>query len=94
PVTARARVSGEYPSDWMNESLKPARSIAEFAAAGIEAQQPFAADALATAMKLEGTQGAEYWLGLHNFYVITRYNHSAMYAMSVYQLSQELESRR
>jgi membrane-bound lytic murein transglycosylase B len=45
---------------------------------------------MATAMKFELEDGYEYWLGMHNFYVITRYNHSAMYAMSVYQLSQRL----
>ena len=44
-------------------------------------------------MEFEGSEGLEYWLGLHNFYVITRYNHSAMYAMSVYQLSQAIREQ-
>jgi len=36
----------------------------------------------------------EHWTGLHNFYVITRYNHSIHYAMAVYQLSQKIRSLR
>ena len=51
----------------------------------------YADDVMATLVTLEGDDGTEYWLGLENFYVITRYNHSALYAMAVYQLSQELE---
>jgi membrane-bound lytic murein transglycosylase B len=73
--------------------LKPQRTVAEFAAAGIVARQEVDPEALATAMKFELEDGYEYWLGLHNFYVITRYNHSAMYAMSVYQLSQRLAAQ-
>ena len=69
------------------------RTVAEFAAAGIVARQQLDPEALATAMKFELEEGYEYWLGLHNFYVITRYNHSAMYAMSVYQLSQRLAAQ-
>lgn len=43
-----------------------------------------------TLLSLEGAQGAEYWIGYKNFWVITRYNRSPMYAMSVFQLSQEI----
>ena len=44
-------------------------------------------------MKLDGDDGDEYWVGLHNFYVITRYNHSAMYAMAAHQLSQMVAAK-
>jgi len=33
----------------------------------------------------------ELWYGAHNFYVITRYNHSSYYAMAVYQLAEKLK---
>ncbi len=75
------------------DDLEPTRTVAQFAAEGVVAKMELDPNALATAMKFELKNGYEYWLGLHNFYVITRYNHSAMYAMSVYQLSQRLAER-
>jgi len=71
-----------------NVSLKPNVTVADLekfgisvAASGKEPLSP---------MKFSGKQGAEYWLGFNNFYVITRYNHSKLYAMAVFQLSEKL----
>ncbi|WP_279243360.1 lytic murein transglycosylase B [Candidatus Litorirhabdus singularis] len=89
-VTMAATVSQNYQPELANDGLKPKLTVADFAAAGYTPAGAVPADAMATAMEFEGSEGLEHWLGLHNFYVITRYNHSAMYAMSVYQLSQEL----
>jgi membrane-bound lytic murein transglycosylase B len=44
-------------------------------------------------LEFEQPAGNDYWLGLHNFYVITRYNHSNLYAMAVYQLSEAIKQR-
>lgn len=91
-VVVPARASGDLPDSWMNAGLKPERSVGEYIAAGLEPTRDVPDDALATGLALEGDEGVEYWMGLHNFYVITRYNHSAMYALSVYQLSQRLQA--
>ncbi len=66
-------------------------TLDELAGMGLE----FDADGLdgdtrATLVRLEQEDGHDYWIGLNNFYVITRYNRSPLYAMAVHQLSQAI----
>lgn len=42
-------------------------------------------------IKLNKKRYDELWYGAKNFYVITRYNHSAYYAMSIHQLAQKIK---
>ena len=90
-VVAAADFKGE--ASVFEGGLKPKKTIAELSRLGVTPRDSVTTSAKATPIKFEGKAGDEYWLGLHNFYVITRYNHSAMYAMAVYQLSQDLRAR-
>ncbi len=90
PVVSPAQAADGVAVEVFDGKLKPARSVAELAEAGVSSDESLDPAALATAMRFEVEDGYEHWLGLHNLYVITRYNHSSMYAMSVYQLSQRI----
>ena len=86
-VTQRVKVSGSDYKDAVNDRLKPKWKASELKALGVTPTKPIEDGASATLIKLIGDNGAEFWMGHHNFYVITRYNHSRLYAMAVYQLS-------
>ncbi len=90
-IAVPASVSGDI-SSLLDGNLKPTHTIAELRAAGVTTEQPLADDLKASVIKLDGVDGTEYWLGLQNFYVITRYNRSPLYAMAVTQLSQALRA--
>ncbi|MEO0443656.1 MAG: lytic murein transglycosylase B [Pseudomonadota bacterium] len=90
PVVLRGRLQRSYNKDIINQSLKPKLTVAEVAKHGYLPVRSVDETLPATVMRLEGNWGAEFWIGLHNFYVITRYNHSRLYAMAVWQLSQEI----
>lgn len=76
----------------ITDSPKPKHSYKTMKTAGIYPKRK--GNGKYTLLKLQAEGGAEYWIGHHNFYVITRYNHSNLYAMAVYQLSQEIQSRK
>lgn len=90
-VTQPIKVSGNAYQDLVNVSRKPKHSVKDLTDAGVQLSQPIAEDAPASLIKLEGKEGDEFWLGEYNFFVITQYNHSRLYAMAVYQLSEALK---
>jgi len=92
PIAVPVTVTDERADQFANQGLKPKRSMAELRKAGVE-HVSLPDQTLGALFRLEGNGGWEYWLGLHDFYVITRYNHSHMYALAVVQLSAAVRSR-
>jgi peptidoglycan lytic transglycosylase B len=93
PVVSRASVTAPDRIDNINE-LEPNASVGLLRHRGVTPRLPLDDDDMASLFRFDGADGEEYWLGLNNFYVITRYNHSALYAMAVYQLSQEIREKQ
>jgi membrane-bound lytic murein transglycosylase B len=69
---------------------EPVYSVAQLAEWGYHSAPDLDPNLPATLVKLEGAQGTEYWLTHRNFFVITRYNRSPLYAMAVHQLAQAI----
>ena len=61
---------------------------------GVTTQQPLPEQQANLLALQSGEKQMEYWVTLHNFYVITRYNRSPLYAMAVHQLSEAIRTSR
>lgn len=85
-----AKVSGKEYKQVVEQGLKPSLTISKLKGKGIKADNHLNNDTSAALIELENRFSNEYWLGLDNFYAITRYNHSALYGMAVFQLGQEI----
>lgn len=94
PVTSPATVRGEAYRPLLEKGLRPHTPVKVLEARyGVSPVSTLPRDEPASVIELETESGHEHWIALNNFYVITRYNHSALYAMAVYQLGQEIKAR-
>ncbi len=91
PVVARAQRAADAV-DFKPENWEPVYPLQALAARGYTPVpgQPTAEGA--TLLSLDGAAGMEYWLAYRNFYVITRYNRSPMYSLSVHQLAEAIRA--
>ena len=94
PVATRAHIKENLDLDGLNKMRAPKKTIAELEKQGFIPAKNYDKDSLAFPMMLTGKYGDEYWLGLHNFYSIGRYNPRIKYAMAVYQLSLMISEQR
>ena len=88
PVVAPARVEDtDRVDEFLDDGMRLNTTVGELRAAGIKPEADFDDDASALLLALDGDTETEHWIGLHNFRVITRYNHSPLYALATYQLA-------
>ena len=90
PVSAKG---GAY-RHWLSSGVKPDTSVQQLRNAQVQMPAGLKPKQSVKLLSFALADGAELWAGLHNFYVITRYNHSPLYAMAVYQLSEAIAARR
>ena len=91
-VAHHATISGKVQDDWIKAGILPVLKTEELAAQGVKTDQKPLEIATFIDLPTPG-QPTEYWLGYQNFYVITRYNKSSYYAMSVFQLAEAIRLR-
>ena len=97
PIVFPADIGSMDPAPLIAEGIKPARSLAQLAAAGITINahpvpKPETLGALIDLITPD--RPTEYRVGLNNFYVITRYNRSSFYAAAVNDLAESLRVAR
>jgi len=89
-VIAQASTGTNWSGFTPKNILKPEDTVDSLSKKGVMFSTNLPNDDTAQLITLDGANGSEYWVGFHNFFVITRYNHSAMYALAVHQLGQEI----
>lgn len=94
PIAMRAYLQPDAASDLLTGTLKPEHSVEELAARGVKPARFLAPATHAALLAVDVEDGREYWLGMGNFYAITRYNRNLFYALAVYQLSHEIRLAR
>ena len=89
PVAVRAE-PGTYDPSLSGKSLEIKETVDSLRKQGLKFETDLPGETPALLVTLDAEDGKEFWVGFKNFYVITRYNRSLMYAMAIHQLGREI----
>jgi len=92
-IAVPAAVGTDGVAELLELGIKPRLNVGELKRRGVSPAEPLEEDPAAALFVVESETGPSYWLGLNNFYVITRYNRSVNYALAVRELSRELRAQ-
>ena len=94
PMAVPAKIHGVNVRALLKAGYKPHITAAALRKAGIVFAVDIKADTPAAIIALEQKDTDEHWIVFGNFYSVTRYNHSPLYAMAVIQLADSIRSQR
>jgi membrane-bound lytic murein transglycosylase B len=90
PIVVRASAQEPLPAGLLRDTLEPVTPLADYRRQNVLPASALPDTLNAALFMVEAEAGSEYWLALNNFYVVTRYNRSQMYALAAVQLSEEI----
>ena len=92
-IAVPGQVTGNKYVDLLDNNMQSGVMPDQLASYDVRPLEQIPAQEKVKLINLETTNGNEFWLGLHNFFVITSYNHSKLYAMVVFQLFDEISGK-
>lgn len=90
PVVTDAVLTSMDTSDFTLGDVTLNETVGSLRTKGVRFETSLPESAPAVLLSLQGKDGPLYRVGFNNFYVITRYNRSPLYANTVYDLGQQL----
>ncbi len=88
PVVTRAKLSAAWSGAEPANRMELTETVASLGQLGYVFSTELLDTTATTILSVQGEDEQEYWVGYHNFRVITRYNHSVKYALAAHQLGQ------
>ena len=93
PVLSEASVEPDKAADLDGRKLALAETVGSLKEKGVSFDSSLSPDSPALLIAADEADGVHWRVGYNNFYVITRYNHSPLYAMAVYELAAAIKQR-